>query len=294
MDYRLLSGFLLATMIVLYGCDSRTPSGMNAIASADAQRHKVIISTRAASYSVFPDTDDPEKLKDDTFLDAMHAESPNGSAIAVRADGLVTTNMHVIKGTNFCTGPSLEERGIHSASEEDVLRETGRAKEEAARRAGIKETHCIFVNQAFTKAFRAKLVKIDEVHDVVLLCLLKPERQTPFIELSSAGSITEGMEVFTIGSPFGNTNMLTHGYLSNLNFTPRDKETGKKGVRKIQFTAYMLPGNSGGPLVSVATGKLVGQVVATYIVNDLFTGMSYANPVEDLRKNISDTPPCND
>ncbi len=281
---------LFALALALCGCDMQLKVQMDPIALADQQRHKVMLQTREASYSVFPDTDDPKKLEDSTMLDAMRAVTPNGSAFAVRADGLVLTNMHVIEETNFCTGQANER----PRSEEDMLREVGRAKEEDKRRENKKDTHCLFVTQSFTKVFRAKLVKIDKGRDIATLCLLNAEKNTPFLELALSGGVVEGAEVITIGSPLGNMNMMTHGYISNLDFVQQDKETGKKGERKVQFSAHILPGNSGGPLVSVATGKVVGQVVAIVALagGRIATGMSYANPLEDLRMNMANTPPC--
>jgi S1-C subfamily serine protease len=281
---------LLCIALLLFGCEDRaqiTPS-QSTTALGDAQRNIVMEQTDGKVYAVFPDTDDVAKLKDSTFLDAMHAIRPNGSAFAMRADGLVATNMHVIEGTNYCTG----EENAEPKNPDDAAREAGRQKEEAARRESKKATHCIFVTQSFTKAFRARLVKVDEKHDIALLCLENQGQRSPFIKLAPYGSFKKGSEVITIGSPLGNMNMLTLGYISNLDFIPEDRETGVKGTRKIQFTAPILPGNSGGPLLSVATGEVVGQVVAIIMLNGIPTQMSYANPVEFLRENMNETPPC--
>jgi S1-C subfamily serine protease len=277
---------VLLCILLLCGCEKIT--AQNAVALADQQRYNVIVETRAASYSIFPDTDDAKKLKDDTFLDAMHAETANGSTFAVRADGLVATNVHVIEGTNFCTG----QDNAKPASKEDAEREAGRQNEETLRRENKRKTFCLLVTQSFTKVFRARLVKMDEKNDIALLCIEHANTSLPFLKLALPGSYREGAEVLTIGSPLGNMNFMTPGFISNLDFVPQDKETGKKGARKIQFTAPILPGNSGGPLVAVATGEVVGQVVAIIMTGLGPTQMSYANPVEYLRENILDTPPC--
>jgi S1-C subfamily serine protease len=281
---------LLCISLLLFGCEERVKiaNGQHIIALADQQRYAVMEQTDGKVYALFPDTDDVAKLKDSTFLDAMHAIKPNGSAFAMRADGLVATNMHVIEGTNYCTG----EENAEPKDPEDAAREAGRQKEANAREESKKATYCIFVTQSFTKAFRAKLVKTDKKHDIALLCLEDQEQRSPFIKLAPYGSVKKGAEVITIGSPLGNMNMLTLGYISNLDFIPENRETGEKGTRKIQFTAPILPGNSGGPLLSVATGEVVGQVVAIVTLNGVPTQMSYANPVEFLRENMHDTPPC--
>jgi S1-C subfamily serine protease len=291
MGARIISFFLVCTLVViLSACDGRFDgsSGVNVLALADQQRHRVIDQTRASSYSVFPDTDDAEKLKDPTFLDAMHAESPNGSAFVIREDGLVTTNMHVIRSTNFCTG----EENTQPKDPEDAAREMGREQEASAREEGKKDTFCLLVTQAFTKAYRAKLIKIDEKNDSALLCLEQLNGSVPFLPLAAPRSFHEGAEVLTIGSPLGNMNMMTPGFISNLNFVPEDRTTGQKGAPKIQFSAPILPGNSGGPLVSVATGGVVGQVVAVIVKGNIPTQMSFANPVSVLQENMRDVLPC--
>src|SRR3990167_10764376 len=283
---------LTAAFSGLSGCnDNGVGTSMvktNAIMLADMQRHKVIVQTRAASYSVFPDTDDVEKLRDATFLDAMHAETANGSAFAVRADGLILTNVHVVEGTNFCTGNSNEE----PKSQEAVDKEVGRQKEAALREEGKKDTFCLLVNQSFTKVFRAKLVKLDKENDIAVMCVEHPGGSLPHLKIAAPGSYREGAEVLTIGSPLGNMNFMTPGFISNLDFVLQDKETGKKGAPKIQFTAPILPGNSGGPLVSVATGAVVGQVVAIIMMRGVPTQMSYANPSEYLQQNSQSVPAC--
>lgn len=289
---------LLLVVGVLLGCNPPNisqVSGLNVIALADAQRHAVLTTTRDAAYSVFIDTDDAAKLEDPTFVDAMHGESSNGSAFAVRPDGLVLTNAHVIEGTNFCTGQGLRPMmGMPPPTEEDMQKETGRQKEAELRAEGKNVTRCLFVTQAFSKAFRARLVKIDKVRDIAVMCLENTERKLPYLKLAKTGTFQEAAEVITIGSPLGNTNMMTPGFISNLDFTSQDKETGKKNERQVQFSAPILPGNSGGPLVSVATGEVVGQVVAAILIGGKIpTGMSYANPVENLREAITDIPACN-
>lgn len=262
---------LFLSCLLLLGCDGmvshNVADGSNVILSADMQRKKVIEHTRAASYSVFPDTDDVEKLKDSTFLEAMHAVTAHGSAFGVTADGLVMTNVHVVEGTNFCTAPGVPEGDL--------------------RRDGTNPTYCLLVDQAFTKVFRAKVLKVDKVNDIAVMRIEQPGGSLPYLTLAKPGSFGDGAEVLTVGSPLGRMNITTPGLVSNLNFAEQDTETGKKGAQKIQFSAAILPGNSGGPLVSVATGEVIGQVVAIIMIQNIPTQMSYANPVQFLHENLS-------
>lgn len=278
----LRSKFALLAMVVilgLVGCKEEPQkfSSDNVIALADKHRQVVIEQTRAASYAVFPDIKDPEILKDKTFLEALIAEKARGSAFGVRADGIVFTNVHVVSDNcvvEDSSDPRMTQRSEFFRRDQELS----------------GEKHCMLLKANSSKAYRAKIIKIDEENDIATLQIESSERSFPFLRIASTGSFGEGAEVFTIGSPLGNTNFMTPGYISNLNFDMPVEEGGKKIARKLQFSAAVLPGNSGGPLVSFATGEVVGQAVAIYMMGRIPTQMSYANPTEFLRRNLDSIP----
>lgn len=263
---------LIAATSFLVGCDAQVPvpASENVVVLIDQHWKKVIDHTRAASYSVYADTDDVEKLKDPGFLEALRATPPSGSAFGVSMDGLVLTNMHVVQGTNFCTAPGNAEGD--------------------ARQAKTSDTYCMLVTQSTSEVYRAKVLIIDEENDVVVMKIVGEYKNLPYLRLALPGSFSYGTHVLTIGNPIGQINMMTPGIISNLDYYTLDQTGDQTKVRKIQFSGSMLPGNSGGPLVSVATGEVVGQVVAIYMANGVPTQMSYANPVETLRKNLLAVP----
>lgn len=272
-----LSAVVLLT--ALAGCKQQpaTFSSDNVIALADKQRQTIIIQTRAASYAIFPDVKDPDILKDKTFLEAIIAERARGSAVGVRADGVVTTNVHVVRD-NCVVEDSPDPRvGQHS--------EFFRHDKEAN-----GESHCLLLKANSTKVYRAKIIKLDEENDIAMLQIESDERSFPFLEIAEVGSFGEGAEVFTIGSPLGNTNVMTPGHIGNVDYVMPTQEGGKKIPRKLQFSAPVLPGNSGGPLVAFATGKIVGQVVAIIVMHGIPTQMSYANPVDVIKSNLDSIP----
>ena len=273
----ILRSFFVAMLVLfLFGCsnsDGKVTTNDNPITRADKQRQLVIVETRAASYGVFPDVKDTEILKDNTFLEALIAEKANGSAFGVRADGIVFTNVHVIEKTNFCT--------VEDPRESDFFR---REKEENG------DVHCLLLKANSSKAYRAKVIKLDKENDIATLQIEGEMGAFPFLRLAAMGNFAEGAEVLTIGAPLGNTNFMTPGYISNVNFVMPGQEGAKKSARKLQFSAPVLPGNSGGALVSFATGEVVGQVVAIYMMNGIPTQMSYANPVDFLRENLQSIP----
>ena len=260
--------------LFLFGCGKQTTSinQDSVIMSADAQRRSVISATRAGTYVVFPDVPRVEMLEDDTYMRALRATRPNGTAFAVRSDGIIFTNAHVVKATNFCTAP------LHP--------------EGSAREAGTSATYCLLATPEVTKVFRAKLIKMDEVNDIAALKIEQTGSDFTVLQIAGAGSFNEGAEIMTLGAPLGNANFTTFGFISNLKFKIMDEHGERKGATKLQFNAAILPGNSGGALVSTATGKVVGQVVAV-VGNErgtTFTQMSYANPADKLQDFLSTIP----
>lgn len=263
---------LSLSLLLIQGCEKPTINPDNVIASANAQRMVVITNTRAGAYVVFPDVPRAEMLEDPTYMDALRARRPNGSAFAVRSDGIVFTNAHVVKGSNYCT--AIE----HPAGQERVL--------------GTAPTYCLLATPSVSKVFRAKLIKMDEVNDIAALKIENISTDFTVLSIAEDGSFNEGTEVITLGAPLGNANFTTFGFISNLTTRHMNREGERVGAPKLQFSASVLPGNSGGPLVSTATGKVVGQVVAV-IGNErgtAFTQMSFANPVDKLRDFLNTIP----
>jgi S1-C subfamily serine protease len=78
------------------------------------------------------------------------------------------------------------------------------------------------------------------------LALLKLDGYiTPFIKSAPMGNISQGMEVYTIGSPLGLRDSVTSGVL-----------TGFSGDY-VKTNAIIFPGNSGGPLIT-PQGEVIG------------------------------------
>lgn len=105
------------------------------------------------------------------------------------------------------------------------------------------------------KSYQAKIVGSSDEMDVALLYVEGLRGRTP-APLGSASSLEVGDEVLAFGSPLGLENTVTTGIISGLNRSVRVDGTYYSGL--IQISAPIAPGNSGGPLVLRATGKVVG------------------------------------
>ena len=89
----------------------------------------------------------------------------------------------------------------------------------------------------------ARLISISEKEDLALLKI--DNHKTPYIECSDQESLRHGMKVYVIGNPLGMKDVITSGVVAGLkdNYVITD--------------AKMLPGSSGGPLLS-EDGKVIG------------------------------------
>jgi serine protease Do len=119
----------------------------------------------------------------------------------------------------------------------------------------------IFVKTDDGQVSRAIPAIIDKKRDLALLVTLFTN--TPYMKLGK--EVVRGQEVVSFGSGFGLQHTMTVGYVSNLI---------NEGLSYIFHSAFILPGNSGGPLVDLH-GKLVGLNEASLMMNFLVPAAGY-------------------
>ena len=121
----------------------------------------------------------------------------------------------------------------------------------------------------------AKLIKIDFAIDAAIV---ESDVSSAELEFTPSSEVLIGTRLFTIGSPSGFENNVTEGILSSRNRTIFKYE----GAPKYLFTdAHVLPGNSGGALVSEADGKVIGMMALIVSGVGLY-GLNAAIPSEYL------------
>jgi hypothetical protein len=128
-------------------------------------------------------------------------------------------------------------------------------------------------------SFEAKLVRTNEIKDVAVIKIsgngFKPLPINPATDLAATGS-----EVFAIGTPenikLGQT--VTKGIIS-----------GKREINEnifLQTDVAINSGNSGGPLINIATGEVIG-IVAAKIKAKGVEGLGFAIPMADALKALN-------
>lgn len=141
-----------------------------------------------------------------------------GSGFIINKLGYVITNQHVIAG------------------EREITVVVYRKKPD-----GLEK-------QPFSKV---KIIAMNGFLDLAILQIDDPAAEhLPFVPMGDSETLTQGQEVFAIGSPLGLERSVSKGIVSI-----RARENG--GRWYIQSTTQINPGNSGGPLFN-AQGEVVG------------------------------------
>ncbi len=141
-----------------------------------------------------------------------------GSGFIINKLGYVITNQHVIAG------------------EREITVVVYRKKPD-----GLEK-------QQFTKV---KIIAMNGFLDLAILQIEDPAAASlPFVPMGDSETLTQGQDVFAIGSPLGLERSVSKGIVSI-----RARENG--GRWYIQSTTQINPGNSGGPLFN-ARGEVVG------------------------------------
>jgi len=141
-----------------------------------------------------------------------------GSGFIINKLGYVVTNQHVIAGEREITVVVYRKKP-----------------------GGLEK-------QPFPKV---KIIAMNGFLDLAILQIDDPAAETlPFVPMGDSETLTQGQEVFAIGSPLGLERSVSKGIVSI-----RARENG--GRWYIQSTTQINPGNSGGPLFN-AQGEVVG------------------------------------
>jgi len=108
------------------------------------------------------------------------------------------------------------------------------------------------------QAFPATVAQFDAINDVALLKL--PESVSVTVADLWVGQgvrISVGASVAALGVPFGNRGLHTVKLTGTL---ISGKSLTDQGSKRLHLDANVHEGNSGGPVVEVATGRIVGVV----------------------------------
>jgi S1-C subfamily serine protease len=196
----------------------------------------------------------------------------HGTGFVVGDGTLVATNFHVLpEGAEVANGPQMAVLGARVGSEAPIR--------------------------------RARVVATDRLRDLVLL-QIEGAPLAP-LKLAAAGAAREGQSIALMGFPIGGTlgfSVVTHrGIVASLTTValpaPTARQLDPRAVSRLrdgnfevlQLDATAYPGNSGGPVIDVETGAVLGIVNQVLVKSSREsalsspTGITYAIPVTLLQ-----------
>jgi len=131
-------------------------------------------------------------------------------------------------------------------------------------------------------SYDARIVGVDQDHDLAVLHIRAPRKKLSPITIGSAKNLRVGQRVLAIGNPFGLDHTLTTGVVSALGRTIKSiNDRTIEGV--IQTDAAINPGNSGGPLLD-STGRVIGVNTQIMSPSGAFSGIGFAVPIDMINR----------
>jgi len=127
--------------------------------------------------------------------------------------------------------------------------------------------------------YSAKVVATDAFSDLAVLQIddvLSDEYLFP-LTLGDSSQLKVGQQVIAIGNPFGLSDTMTTGIVSQVGRLLPNKEMGFSIPSIIQTDAAINPGNSGGPLLDIH-GNVIGVNAAIRSSTGQFSGIGFAIP----------------
>jgi len=135
--------------------------------------------------------------------------------------------------------------------------------------------------------YKAKVIGKDPSSDVAVLQItdnFSSENLIP-LPIVNSSSLQVGQQVIAIGNPFGLSDTMTTGIVSQTGRLLPNPDTGFSTPGAIQTDAAINPGNSGGPLLNML-GQVVGINTAINSATGEFSGIGFAVPSNMIIKEI--------
>ncbi|MEO9294972.1 MAG: trypsin-like peptidase domain-containing protein [Nitrososphaera sp.] len=133
--------------------------------------------------------------------------------------------------------------------------------------------------------YSAKVIGKDAFSDLAVLKItdnVADEHLSP-LPIGNSTGLEVGEQVIAIGNPFGLSNTMTSGIVSQVGRLLPNDEAGFSIPNVIQTDAAINPGNSGGPLLNIK-GEVVGVNSAIKSSTGDFAGVGFAIPSSTVQK----------
>jgi S1-C subfamily serine protease len=133
--------------------------------------------------------------------------------------------------------------------------------------------------------YSAKVVGTDPFNDVAVLQITDDFSEEVLIPLPLANSadLEVGQQIIAIGNPFGLSNTMTTGIVSQVGRLLPNRDAGYSIPGVIQTDAAINPGNSGGPMLNLE-GQVIGINTAIQSTTGEFSGIGFAVPSNTIKR----------
>jgi len=141
---------------------------------------------------------------------------------------------------------------------------------------GAKTVDVTFVDG---NTYTAKVIGTDPSSDLAVLQIIDNfsiEKVVPLV-IANSNILQVGQQVIAIGNPFGLSDTMTTGIVSQIGRLLPNPDTRFPIPNGIQTDAAINPGNSGGPLLNMQ-GQVVGMNTAISSSTGEFSGIGFAIP----------------
>lgn len=133
--------------------------------------------------------------------------------------------------------------------------------------------------------YSVKVVGSDKFNDIAVLQItddFSDESLAPLL-LGDSSQLEVGQQVIAIGNPYGLSDTMTSGIISQKGRLLPNQESGFSISNVIQTDAAINPGNSGGPLLNME-GEVIGINTAIQSMTGEFSGIGFAVPSNTVKK----------
>ena len=133
----------------------------------------------------------------------------------------------------------------------------------------------------------AKVIGTDPFSDIAIIQLtddFSAENVMPLV-IANSSSLQVGQQIVAIGNPFGLSDTMTTGIVSQMGRLLPNPDTGFSTPNAVQTDAAINPGNSGGPLLNMQ-GQVVGINTAINSATGEFSGVGFAVPSSTILREM--------
>jgi S1-C subfamily serine protease len=149
----------------------------------------------------------------------------------------------------------------------------------------VKDATSVEVTFNSGNSYQAKVIGNDSYNDIAVLEIPDSDNEViKPLDLADSSFLMVGEPAIAIGNPFGLSNTMTTGIISQTGrLLPTQENGGFSIPNVIQTDAAINPGNSGGPLLDI-NGQVIGMNTAIQTDTGEFSGIGFAVPSNTISR----------